>query len=153
LGDPMKAAHLARAMLLIALLAPLLSAAQSTDCEEGNGQLNPAQPNGMTTQQVIERFAAKEAVFKQARDNYTFTQDITVQTLDGNSVSGEFRLVQDILYDDKGNRIENVVFAPQSSLREVTLSREDYEDFRNKLPFVLTTEDLPKYNLMYTGQQ
>ena len=142
-----------RFLFLIVVLMPILAGAQATDCEEGNGALNPAQPNGITPQQIIDKFAAKEAVFKQARDNYTFTQDITVQEFDGNSVSGEFRLVQDITYDDKGGRIENVTFAPQSSLRQVGLTREDYEDFRNKLPFVLTSADLPKYTLMYVGQQ
>ena len=36
---------------------------------------------------------------------------------------------------------------------QIGLTREDYEDFRNKLPFVLTTEDIPKYNLLYVGAQ
>ena len=74
-------------------------------------------PKGMTVQAVIEKFAAREAVFKEARNQYNYTQDISVQELDGSTVTGEFRLVQDVLYDDKGNRIENVKFAPQPSLR------------------------------------
>lgn len=138
-------------VLLLCAIPMLLSA--ETNCDAGAGPLRPDQPKGITTQQIIEKFAAREAIFKQARNNYTFTQDITVQEFDGNSVSGEFRLVQDITYDDKGNRVENVKFAPQSSLRQISLSREDYEDFRNKMPFVMTTEDIPKYNLLYTGQQ
>ena len=96
---------------------------------------------------------AKEEIFRQARNKYVYTQDITVQELDGNTVSGEFRLVQDMTYDDKGNRIENVNFAPQNTLRQIGLSREDYEDFRYKMAFVLTTSDLPQYNLLYVGQQ
>ncbi|HEX5432822.1 MAG TPA: hypothetical protein VFY05_01180, partial [Candidatus Angelobacter sp.] len=124
-----------------------------TNCEEGAGPLRPAQPQGITTQEIIQKFAAREAIFKDARNNYTFTQDITIQQLDGDSVTGEFRLVEDVDYDDKGNRLENVTFAPQSSLTEVSLSPADYEDFRNKLPFVMTTDDLPKYSLLYVGQQ
>lgn len=141
------------AVMCTVIWAAMAAMAQSTNCDEGAGPLNPAQPQSVSTQQVIEKFAAREAIFKQARNNYTFTQDITVQELDGNMVTGEFRLVQDIIYDDKGNRIENVTFAPQSSLRQLILSKEDYEDFRNKMPFVMTTEDLPKYNLLYVGQQ
>lgn len=141
------------ALICLVTLAAAASMAQSTNCEEGAGPLNPAQPKSLSTQQVIEKFAAREAIFKQARNNYTFTQDITVQELDGNTVTGEFRLVEDIVYDDKGNRIENVTFAPQSSLRQLGLTKEDYEDFRNKMPFVMTTEDVPKYNLLYVGQQ
>ncbi len=140
------------ALALLLMIMPLMAAAE-TNCDEGAGPLRPDQPQGITTQQIIDKFAAREAIFKQARNNYTFTQDITVQEFDGNSVSGEFRLVEDITYDDQGNRLENVKFAPQSSLRQVSLSREDYEDFRNKMPFVMTTEDVPKYNLLYAGQQ
>ena len=68
-------------------------------------------------------------------------------------MSGEFRLVQDITYDDKGVRQENVTYAPQNSLRQLILSREDYEDFRSKMAFIMTTSDLPQYNLLYVGQQ
>jgi hypothetical protein len=137
---------------LALLLFPLAVFAE-TNCDAGAGPLKPDQPQGITTQEIIQKFAARETLFKQARDNYAFTQDITVQEFDGSSVSGEFRLVEDVTYDDKGNRVENVKFAPQSSLRQVSLSREDYEDFRNKLPFVMTTDDLPKYSLLYAGQQ
>jgi hypothetical protein len=143
----------ARCVFLSICLTSAIAFAQSTDCDDGAGQLNPAPPEKITAQEIIDKFAAKEAVFKQARNNYTFTQDITVQEFDGTSVSGEFRLVQDITYDDKGGRIENVKFAPQSSLRQIGLTREDYDDFRNRLPFVLTSADLPRYNLMYLGQQ
>jgi hypothetical protein len=57
------------------------------------------------------------------------------------------------MFNDKGQRIENVVFAPQSSLTKIFMSQEDFEDIRHRLPFVLTTEDLPEYNILYVGQQ
>src|SRR5246127_1020524 len=140
------------ALILLFLVVPA-SLLADTNCEEGTGPLNPAQPQGMTQQEIIQKFAAREEIFRQARNNYVYTQDITVQELEGNTVTGEFRLVEDIIYDDKGNRIENVTFAPQSGLRQLLLTKEDYEDFRNKLPFVMTTEDVAKYNLLYVGQQ
>jgi hypothetical protein len=124
-----------------------------TDCEEGNGSLKTNQPSGMTPQDIIQKFASKEAVFKQARDNYTYTQDVTVQTLEGHTVDGEFKQTTDITYDDKGNRIENVTFAPQPTLTRVTMSREDFEDIRLQMPFVLTTQDLPEYDILYAGTQ
>lgn len=138
---------------LVFLLMLSVAGVAETNCEEGAGPLRHDQPQGITPQEIIQKFAAREAIFKEARDNYTFTQDITVQELDGNSVTGEFRLVEDINYDDKGNRLENVTFAPQSTLNQVSLSPEDYEDFRNKMPFVMTTDELPKYSLLYAGQQ
>jgi len=141
-----------RVLIYGLLLLPVVLVAQ-TNCDEGTGTLNPAQPQGMTPQQIIEKFGAKEEVFRQALNNYVYTQDITVQELDGNTVSGEFRLVQEITYDDKGARIENVTFAPQNTLRTLGLTREDFDDFRYKMAFVLTASDLPQYNLLYVGQQ
>lgn len=140
-------------VLISALLLLPAGLMAQTNCDEGTGPLNPAQPQGMTPQQIIEKFAAREEIFRQARNNYVYTQDITVQELDGNTVSGEFRLVQEITYDDKGGRLENVTFAPQNTLRQLILSREDYEDFRYKMAFIMTTSDLPQYNLLYVGQQ
>lgn len=124
-----------------------------TNCEEGSLPLNTAQPKGLTPQEIIEKFAARETVFVQARNNYTYTQDITVQELEGSTVTGEYRLVQDITYDDKGGRLENVTFAPQSSLHQLGLTRDDFEDFRYKMAFIMATSDLPHYNLLYVGQQ
>lgn len=146
-----RVARTAGLAVLLLFLPRFVSA--ETNCDAGAGPLNPAPPKGISTGQIIEKFAAKEEVFKEARNDYTFTEDIKVQQLDGSTVTGEFRLVEDITYDDKGNRVENIVFAPQPSLTEVSLTREDYEDFRNKMPFVMTTADIPKYDLLYVGQQ
>lgn len=124
-----------------------------TNCEEGNGPLKTAQPNGITPEQIIQKFAAKEAIFKEARNHYTYTQEVVVQTLDGDTVDGEYRQTTDILYDDQGKRIEEVKYAPAPSLTRVMMTKEDFDDIRNRLPFVLTTEDLPKYQVQYQGQQ
>jgi hypothetical protein len=142
-----------RLVLIPALLLTPTALLADTNCDEGTGPLNTAQAQGMTPQEIIQKFAAREEVFRQARNNYVYTQDITVQELDGTTVTGEFRLVQDITYDDKGVRQENVTYAPQNSLRQLILSREDYEDFRSKMAFIMTTADVPQYNLLYVGQQ
>jgi hypothetical protein len=119
------------------------------------GALENAPPKGVTPEEIITRFAAKEKLFKEAREHYTYRQDIKVQTRDGETVTGEYHEVFDVLYDDKGHRIENVVFAPQSSLEQggLSLDEGDVQDFRNRLPFVLTTEEVPEYNVLYVGQQ
>jgi len=137
---------------LTVLLSPLALTGE-TKCEEGNGPLNSAQPQGISVQDLIQKFAAKEAIFKEARNHYTYTQSVSVETLDGDSVDGQFKETTDVLYDDEGKRIENVTYAPMNTLTRVTLTKEDFDDFRNHLPFVLTTEDLPEYNILYAGQQ
>jgi hypothetical protein len=117
------------------------------------GPLDTAQPKDTTPDEIIKRFAAKETEFAKARDQYTFRQDVKVQTVDGETVDGEYHEVFDVLFDDKGKRMENVVFAPQSSLSRIAMSQEDLEDIRHKLPFVLTDAEIPEYNILYVGQQ
>ena len=137
---------------MLVLLLPLALAAE-TNCESGNGPLNTAPPQSISVQELIEKFAGREAIFKDARNHYTYTQEVIVQTLDGDTVDGEFRETTDILYDDKGKRMEKVTFAPQSSLTRIGITKEDYDDFRNRLPFVLTTQDLGQYNIVFAGRQ
>jgi hypothetical protein len=117
------------------------------------GPLLSDPPKDTTPDEIIKRFAAKETEFAKARDQYTYRQDVKVETVDGETVDGQYHEVFDVMFDPKGKRIENVVFAPSSSLTRIYMSQEDMEDIRHKLPFVLTTEELPEYNILYVGQQ
>jgi len=139
-------------VVALACMLPASLAAQ-TNCEDGNGRLNSAPPQGISVPELVQKFAGKEAVFKDARNHYTYTQEVIVQTLDGNTVDGEFRETTDILYDDHGKRLEKVTYAPQNTLKRIGITKEDYDDFRNRLPFVLTTQDLGEYNILYAGKQ
>ncbi|MCI0351371.1 MAG: hypothetical protein L0Z53_18265 [Acidobacteriales bacterium] len=121
--------------------------------QTGEGALNPDSPKGITPQQIIEKFAAKEKEFNQVRSQYTWRQTVKVQTLDGDRVDGEFQLVTDELFDDKGKRVQRVVFAPQSTLQKISLSPNDMKDFESGFPFVLTSDELPLYNITFAGQQ
>ena len=136
--------------LLFAFLA-LLSLSGAALAQEG--PLTNDQPKGLTPDQIIQKFAEKEKEFKLARYNYTFRQDVKVQTLDGKTVRGEYHETFDVTYDDQHKRLENVVFAPQSNLQRIFMSQEDLEDIRHKLPFVLTEAEIPEYNILYVGQQ
>src|SRR5580658_3015267 len=117
------------------------------------GQLDTAPPANVTPEEIITHFAANETEFAQAREQYTFRQDVKVQTLDGDTPDGEYHEVFDVIFDEKGKRTENVVFAPQSTLSKISMTQEDMEDIRHRLPFVLTAAELPEYNVLYVGQQ
>ena len=76
-----------------------------------------------------------------------------MQTLDGDTVDGEYEQVVDVVFDDKGKRKENVLFSPQSTLQRISMSRDDFEDIQHRYPFVLTTDEIPEYQILYVGQQ
>src|SRR5579872_6180962 len=136
---------------LLPAIAAIIVLAVPAFSQEGPLTTDP--PKGLTPDQIIQKFAAKEKQFKEARDNYTFRQDVKVQTLDGDTVSGEYREVFDVTYDNQGHHLENVVFAPQNSLTEIMMSPEDLQDIRHLLPFVLTSDEIPEYDILYIGQQ
>ena len=143
-----------RSAWVIAIIV-LLSWLLTLNAVAQEGPLDPSQPKGSTPEQIIQRFAAKEKEFKEARDQYTYRQEVKVQTLDGNTVTGEYQEVFDVVFNDQGRRLENVVFAPQSSLENggISITKEDLADIRNRLPFVLTSDEVPEYNILYVGQQ
>ena len=87
--------------------------------------------------------------------NYTFRQTVKVDTLneDTNKVDGEYQQVTDITFTPDGKRAEHVVFAPQNTLQSVTMTPADFDEIEHRLPFILTTEDLPKYDVTYLGRQ
>src|SRR5437016_8670682 len=126
----------------------LLELPQSSRDQEG--PLDKSQPKGTTPEEIMRRFAAKEKEFKEAREQYTYRQDVKVQTPDDD---GEYHEVFDVVFDDKGKRLENIVFAPQTTLSKIYRSQEDLEDIRHRLPFVLTSDEVPEYNILYVGQQ
>lgn len=147
--------HLVRSPLLtfaLLLLVVCLALPALAD-DRGEGPLDPSQPTGISVDAIIQQFAAKEKQFKIAREQYTYTQDVKVQTEDGDTVDGEYHQVADVLFDEKGHRIEQVVFAPQSSLERVTMTQSDFDDIRHRLPFVLTSDDIGKYQILYVGKQ
>src|SRR5579864_6950561 len=117
------------------------------------GPLNSRPPVGTNPEAIIEKFAAKEAEFKAAREHYTYDQEVVIQTLEGDTVDGEYKQDVSITFDDKGRRLEKVLYAPAPSLSRVQLTRQDLDDIEKRLPFVLTTQDLPDYNIRYVGEQ
>ena len=142
-------------ILLVLLCGPAIFAQSepNTTSVRGESAIDPTPPQGVTVDQIIQRFAAKESEFSNAWDQYAFRQDVKVQTFDGDTPNGEYHEVTDITFTDAGKRIENVVFAPQPTLVGISMDREDYEDIRHRYPFVLSTEELPQYQILYVGKQ
>jgi len=131
-----------------------LAVAASTGIAAANmGPLIQRPPTGISPEEVIQRFAAKEAQFKAAREHYTYNQEVKIQTLEGDTVDGEYKQNIEITFDDKGRRLEKVLYAPAPTLSRVQMTREDIDDIEKRLPFVLTTEDLADYQINYVGQQ
>jgi hypothetical protein len=132
------------------------AAAQATPAAPANPATASApglkDPTPEEIQHIIREFAAKEKIFREARNNYAYHQINKVQELGSDDeVVGMYEQEWDILYDDSGKRIERVTYAPTPTLKGLIVTQEDIENFRNIQPFVLTTDELPEYEVKYLG--
>ena len=109
------------------------------------------EPSAAEIDNIIAKFAAKEAEFSLARENYTYRQHVRIQETDPGG--GAFEVVSDIIFSAEGKRTERVVRAPVPTLRRIQLTPEDEQDLRAVQPFVLTTNELSKYFIRYLGKQ
>ena len=151
-------AGLSKVVFLMALVAAATLSvplhAQSKDQpDQGFGPIDTSAP-ATPPAQIIQQFAAKESAFRRALADYTYQRDVRIQTInDDGKVDGEYRQVVQITFDNAGRKVEHVTFAPQNTLERITMSPSDVSDIEQRLPFVLTTEDIGQYNLDYVGRQ
>ena len=130
----------------------ILGAAMAAMCV---GMQPAANQDQVDPQQIIQKFAAKEAEFREARNNYTYRQTVKMEELDmgGNPSGGKWEEVDDIIFSPDGKRMEKVVYAPVISLQHIGLTPEDVADLRDVQPFVLTTSEVGEYNINYLGRE
>ncbi|MGH9454209.1 MAG: redoxin domain-containing protein [Terriglobia bacterium] len=129
-----------------------VSATPTSGAAVPNSKVALADPSPARIQEIIHAFAAKEKLFKQARENYTWHQINKVQTLDADGgVTGAYEQDWDILFDGNGHRIERVTYAPEDTLKGLIVTEQDIDSFRNVQPFVMTSDDLPEYEVKYLG--
>jgi hypothetical protein len=111
-------------------------------------------PSQAQIDDIVQKFAAKEAQFAKARENYTYRQTARIQELEpSGTATGRWETVSDIVFDTAGKRTEHVVRAPVSTLDHILLTPEDMQDLQSVQPFVLTSADLPKYLIRYLGKE
>jgi hypothetical protein len=112
------------------------------------------EPPAMPVDEIIQKFAQREEDFRKERDNFTYTQDVGFQTIDEDGqVDGEFREVRDILFTPGGKRYDKVTYAPVTTIQRLIMTQQDFDDIEKVWPFVMTTEELPKYDVKYVGRE
>jgi hypothetical protein len=112
------------------------------------------EPPSIPADQIIQQFAQHEGEFKAERENFTYVQSFVIQTIDADGEpDGEYRMTSDITFTPAGKRYEVVTSAPPPTLERISLSEQDLDDLRNVQPFVLTPDELPKYDVTYVGRE
>jgi hypothetical protein len=130
--------------------APATAPKSPSDSPGAAPPISTLGPPTMPVDEIIQKFAAREAEFKIERDNFTYTQTFTIQTLDSSGrPDGEHTETSEIVFTPSGKRYEHTTYAPAPTLERISLSQQDLDDLEHVQPFVLTSTELPKYNIKY----
>ncbi|MGH9584459.1 MAG: hypothetical protein ACRD4O_16165 [Bryobacteraceae bacterium] len=108
-------------------------------------------PTPAEIQNIITKFTEKETQFAAARENYTWQQSTKLEEVD--PPGGSYYLIEDVGFDDRNRRTSQVTYAPVPTLQNIVMTREDEEDFRNIMPFVMTNSTRDEYIVNYVGRQ
>ncbi len=102
---------------------------------------------------IIRKFTEAESRLREARTSYMFKQDVLMQTMAGQAVTGVLHRVSEIIFTDDGRRTERITYFPPSTLKTLVVTQTDLEDLGIIQPFALTAEELPKYNVQMAGRE
>jgi hypothetical protein len=108
----------------------------------------------LTPAALLNTFIKTEMQVREALNQRTFKRDVVLQTIGPNGdVTGEYIRNSQFLFDDKGNRIERVLYHPASTIREMRITREDIQDLAGTQLLGIDMAESLKYGLHYTGDE
>src|SRR5258708_34797052 len=117
----------------LALLLAWPVAAQ-IKCSEGMEPIERDAESRMSAQDFIKEVATNETVFSKAFASYGYKLEVSVQTLDGDSVDGEYRRTSTIDFDAHGRRPETGTGGPGNTPTGVKRVDHDLEPPRAARP-------------------
>jgi len=133
--------------LVVFLLCAAGVFAQGSTITPGN--LSKAQIDAM-----VAKFTANESAFREALTNYVFNRYASISTVGmGGQISGTYRRDSFMTFTSDGKRFERILFAPVSSLTEISVTPEDLEDLGGVNPFALEPRNISQYNFTYLGKE
>ena len=110
-------------------------------------------PDNLTPQEIIARFAEKETEFRELWEQYTYNQTITFEVLGpGGQVEERREMLIEVYFTNDGQRRFHVV-RNRGDLHSVIVTPRDIENAVHLQPFVLTSADLADYSVSYVGEE
>jgi len=98
--------------------------------------------------------AQRETETEKERNEYTYRQTVAIEELDDHgAMRGSYREVRDVIFSPEHDRSEVMVGSPSSSLKNLILTPEDFEDVRHIQPLVLTLDQLWNYEVKFKGEE
>jgi hypothetical protein len=118
------------------------------------GPITPVKLSPEEINRIIKSFTEKEKEFREALKKYVFNRSVTIQTIGlGGNVTGTYRRDSFITFTENGERYEKIIYAPVSTLKDISVTPEDIEDLGGVNPFALEPEVVHLYNFTLVGKQ
>jgi hypothetical protein len=103
---------------------------------------------------IVAAFVKTESQVREALNQHTFKRDVVLQTIGPNGqVTGEYIRNSQFLFDDQGNRIEQVSYHPPSTIREMRITKEDIQDLSGAQLLGIDISETANYRLSYAGEE
>jgi hypothetical protein len=134
----------------IAAIAVAWPAVAQVKCGDDLGPVDEDAESRMSAPDFIRRVSAKEAVFAHALANYGYKVEATIQTLQGDTVDGEYRHVSTLSFDASGPKRE-VAEGSINTLTRIKFADRDIEALRDA--YVLTADRVSAGDIAYSGRQ
>jgi hypothetical protein len=138
-------------LLFVSAFAPLAFA--QVDCNEGMPPIDNSADSQMSAPDFLRSVAAKESAFAKAFSGFGYTADVSIQTLQGETVDGELHQVSTVAFDPAGMRIATARGTQTNTLSRLKLSTRDIANFVLAPPFALTTDAIAERDTVYSGRQ
>ncbi|MEP6743016.1 MAG: hypothetical protein ABJB61_11000 [bacterium] len=111
-------------------------------------------PMPLSSKAIIAGFLKSEAETRDALNQHTFKRDVVLQTIGPNGVvTGEYVRQSQFLFDDRGNRIEHVLYHPSSTIRELRITKEDIQDLAGAQLLGVDVAETTKYLLSFVSAE
>ncbi|MBV8856294.1 MAG: hypothetical protein JOZ02_04960 [Acidobacteria bacterium] len=130
-------------------------AAAASDTSGGGdatvGEAEGPEPPGAA--EAVAGYLRAEAEAREELKGYTFTRDVLIQTVDEKGeVSGEYRRLSRLVFDDRGGRVERVISFPKPTLKNLNITPEDLADLSGLQPFGPDLGEAGRYQISYKGE-
>lgn len=114
----------------------------------------PPPPPRPTSASIIKNFITRETQFRETLLQFSFKRDVVLQTIGSfGTVTGEYIRRSVFVLDDRGRRIERVLYHPASTIREMAITKEDVQDLAGSQLFGLELDELGSYNFTHLGEE
>lgn len=134
-------------VLAAALAAPAWA---EVKCSEGLAEVDSGAESRMTAQDFVRQVLSKEADFAKALTSFGYKTEAVVETLDGDTVDGEFRQVSTLSFDASGPKRE-IADGAVNTLKRIKFADRDLDTLRDA--FTLTPDRVATGDIVYSGRQ